>query len=190
MPVRMDGWLTADPRTSAAIRAGRQTQVRVPAGAPLAALAPGARIGLREACIPGRHGAGGEVTTALPHADFVCFPDGERLGRDGTRWQGNAPRDAEEQWLAAVHMPGWACRAVLVVEAVRMEPLQSLDRTALRAHGWRGLFRKRAFIRHWDTLHAVPGLRWANDPQVAVIGFTNSDQAARLEPVEPQASDR
>jgi hypothetical protein len=168
----MEGWFTADPRTSTAIRSGRQTELRVPVASPLAALAPGARIGLREACIPGRRGAAGEVTTALAAATFVCFPDGERVGTDGTRWQGKPPRDAEEQWVAALHMPAWATRAVLTVRSVRTERLDAINRSALAASGWRGLLRKRGFIRHWNTLHPVPGLRWADKPAVAVLSFT------------------
>jgi hypothetical protein len=168
----MDGWIIVDPGTAAALLAGRKTQARVPLASPLTHLRPGARIGVREACVPGRlRENGAEVTTALASATHACFPDGTRRARDGSTWRGSPPRDVEEQWLAAVHMPAWACRIALTVEWTRPERLNAITRADLAAEGWRGLLRKRTFIRHWNASHCMAGLRWEDDPQVAVIGF-------------------
>jgi hypothetical protein len=176
----MEGWFTAEPQIAAAALAGRLAELRVPQASPLARLAPGARIAMREACIPGRHGAAGEVTTALASAQFLCFPDGERRAPDGTRWQGTPPRDAEEQWVAALHMPAWASRARFVVTAARTERLQAVGRMGLRASGFGGLLARRGFARHWDATHPIEGLRWRDDPVVVVLALGLIEAGAPL----------
>lgn len=176
----MEGWFTAEPLIAAAALRGRLAELRVPPASPLARLAPGARIGMREACIPGRQGAAGEVTTALATAQFLCFPDGERRMPDGTRWQGQPPRDAEEQWVAALHMPQWASRARFTITGVRTERLQAIGRKSLRASGFGGLLARRGFARHWDATHPIEGLRWRDDPEVAVLALGLIEAGAPL----------
>jgi len=154
-----------------ALMSGRQRQVRVPLVAPLASLAAGARIALAEAVVPGRFGDSGELATDRRRAAHVAFADGWRRDRHGQMWRGPAIADAAEKWLPAVHMPDWACRLVLCVAWTRSESLHAITRADARAQGFGGLLPRRAFARHWDATHGFAGMRWADDPQVVVLGL-------------------
>lgn len=174
----IDGWVLADPAMARAILTGRQRQMRVPLAAPLAAIAqPGAVLGLREACVPGRRRSDGvEMATDRARAEFVAFADGWRRDRSGRQWRGAVPRDAAEKWLAALHMPPWATRARIVIERRRTSPLRAIGPEDLAAEGYRGLLplawlMRRRFARRWDVLHPQGGLRWRDDPAVAVLSF-------------------
>lgn len=129
---------------------------------------------------------GRELLTSLARADFVVFADGWRRTREGGGWQGKPPRDPNEMWIAAPHMPHWACRIVLQLQGLRTEYLHDITPDALRAEGlipliggllWRWqkpvpgwhLSARRAFAAKWDITHPVPGLRWADNPQVLVL---------------------
>jgi hypothetical protein len=164
--------LLADPAMARALLGGRQSQVRVPLAAPLAKLGPGARIALAEPVVPGRFADGGELATDRRRAAHVAFADGWRRDRDGRMWRGTPLADVAEKWLAAVHMPDWACRLVLRVVWTRVEPLHAITRADARAQGFGWLLPRRAFARHWDATHGFAGMRWADDPSVVVIGLT------------------
>lgn len=175
---RIDGWVLADPAMARAILGGRQRQMRVPLAAPLAQQATeGAVIGLREACVPGRRRSDGrEMATDRARAEFVAFADGWRRDRNGCQWRAEPPRDAAEKWLAALHMPTWATRAELVIERRHDARLQDLCAEDLVVEGYRSLlpvafWSRRRFIRRWDVLHPQEGLRWADNPAVAVLRF-------------------
>jgi hypothetical protein len=191
----MAGWgehlthsIIVDPGAAGALLAGSKTQMRVLAGSRLSACAAGDRMWVREACIPGRMGDGGEVSTDRRRAEFVVFPDGWRRYPDGSGHRGAVPVDAQDKWIGAMHMPRWACRMELVVEWTRAERLQAITHGDARAEGvrkvlggvvWRlpkprpGVFvsARRAFARGWDVDHPLAGARWADDPAVVVIGF-------------------
>ncbi|WP_408590464.1 hypothetical protein [Novosphingobium sp.] len=177
-PTQIDGWVLADPKMARAILTGRQRQMRVPLAAPLAAIAcEGAVIGLREACVPGRRRSDGvEMATDRKRAEFVAFADGWRRDRSGRQWRAESPRDAAEKWLAAMHMPGWATRAQLVIERRTTCRLRAIGAEELVAEGYRTLlplafWSRRRFAARWDVLHPQCGLRWADDPEVAVLRF-------------------
>jgi len=164
--------LLADPAMARALLNGRQRQVRVPLAAPLANLRPGARIALAEAVVPGRFADGGELATDRGRAAHVAYADGWRRDRQGRMWRGPPIADAAEKWLAAVHMPDWACRLVLCVVSTRTESLRAITGADARAQGFGGLLPRRAFARHWDSTHGFAGMRWADNPQVVVLGLT------------------
>lgn len=165
---------------------GRKTQVRVGAGHRLGELSPGAIIFGHEACAPGRVQDGTELLTDLGRAEFVVFADGWRRDRAGHSWKGRPPVDPNEKWIAAPHMPRWACRIALELVSLRTEQLQDITTRDLRADGlvpylggllWRWpaagsglhLSARKAFARCWDVTHPVPGLRWADNPAVIVL---------------------
>ncbi|MBT2185370.1 hypothetical protein [Sphingobium nicotianae] len=178
----------ADPGMAAALLAGRKTQMRVLVHSPLAQVAPGERIAVREACIPGRYVAGQVYSTSPANATFVIFPDGWRQHSDGSVKRGRRPTDPDHLWIPAIQMPDWAGRATLIIERVRTERLQRISRRDVRAEGavpllggllWRWpppmpgryLTASRAFAHYWNVRHAMPGERWEDDPPVVVLGF-------------------
>lgn len=183
-----DPFLLADPGMAAALLSGGKTQMRVLPDSPLARLSPGDRVAMREPCIAARMAAGRVHATALAHAEFVIFADGGRRHRDGSVSRGRRPTGSDHAWITAMHMPRWASRATLVIEATHRERLRHIARAAIRAEGamplaggllWRwprpipGLHRgaRRAFAHLWDLRHDRPGTRWADDPEVVVLTF-------------------
>ena len=182
----MEHSVILDPASARALLNQRKTQLRLCAGHLLGNVAPGKRICGREACAPGRLQNGKEILTTLQRAEFVAFADGWRQDRAGHGWRGSKPHDPNEMWIGAVHMPAWACRIELELRSLRSEQLQAITAKDLSAEGvslvlggllWRGpkplpgLYRsaRRAFAAHWDVTHPVPGLRWADNPQVLVL---------------------
>lgn len=182
----MEHSVILDPASARAFMEQRKTQFRVSAGHVLGSLGPGRRILGREACAPGRLQNGKEILTNLQRAEFVAFADGWRQDRAGHGWQGSKLQDPNEMWISAVHMPAWACRVELELRTLRSEQLHAITAKDLSAEGvspvlggllWRGpkplpgLFRsaRGAFAAHWDVTHPVPGLRWADNPQVLVL---------------------
>lgn len=179
----------AEPGAARAMLDGRKTQLRVLAASPLAGAMPGARVRVREAIVPARHENGQDYATALSKATFAIFPDGWRQPRTGEGWQGRPPADGDHIWLTALHMPHWACRAMLTVEWRREERLQCIGREDIRAEGarplaagllWRwprpahglSLTPRGAFARHWNLYHPTAGERWQDDPDVIVLGVS------------------
>lgn len=180
--------LIVDPGMAEALRMGRKTQARVGAASPLAHCQPGDRIRVLEACIAARIEAGREFSTELRRAEFVIFPDGTRRWPDGRAERGKRPGKGDYKWVTALQMPRWATRLTLVLESLRTERLQAITQRDARAEGarpllggllwrWPGapsglhLSPRRTFSAHWDMQHPTPGERWADDPQVAVLGF-------------------
>jgi len=183
----MSAFVLADPGIARALLTGRKTEMRVLARGPLAAVAPGERIQVREACIPARIVGGKLHATDRRRAELVVFADGWRQYRDGSHERGRRPTDTYSQWLGAMHMPGWAQRLTLRVDSVRIARLQQMTHAEARAEGvipvlggllWRWpkpiqghyVDPRRAFRAHWDLLHA-PGGRWTDNPEVVTIGL-------------------
>lgn len=179
-----------DANAVRALQGGRKTQTRLLSTSPLAACQPGDRLWVKEACAGGRIAAGEsrEYFAAMRSADFVVFPDGWRQHRDGRGRAGPKPTSRALQWTPAIHMPRWASRATLIVESVRIEPLQDIGQSGIAAEGqftrfaglfwrWRrpmrGVWREpsRAFAALWDAAHGTLGERWEDNPQVIVLGF-------------------
>lgn len=192
----MTAFVIAEPAIAAAFLSGRKVEMRVLARGPLAAVASGDSIRVRESCIPARIVGGKLHATARNRADLVVFADGWRQYRDGSHERGRPPTDSYDQWLGAMLMPIWAARLTLVVAWVRPGRLQPMTRADARAEGvlpslggvlWRWpapirgryLDPRHAFRAHWDLLHA-PADRWADDPEVVTLGV-------RAEPIAPTA---
>lgn len=100
-----------------------------------------------------------------------------------------------------MHMPRWASRLTLFVEAVKVEPLQAISRDdaiaegiarigggVLRWENWSGAEGQSAtspqvaYALLWNSLHAAP-VDWNGNPQVVALTFRvergNIDQIAR-----------
>ncbi|MBB3861469.1 hypothetical protein GGQ88_002753 [Novosphingobium hassiacum] len=178
--------ITFDPASARALLEGRKTQVRLGAGHWLGRLEPGEIIFGHEACAPGRVQDGVELLTDIKRAEFVAFSDGWRRDRAGNGWQGRPLVDPNEKWIAAPHMPAWACRIRLELVSRRTEQLQDISLHDLTAEGlvsylggllWRWpasgsklhLSARKAFAACWDTSHPVPGLSWADNPAILVL---------------------
>ena len=162
--------------------------MRVLASSPLAAVAPGDRIRVRESVIAARVRDKKVFATSLARAELAIFPDGWRQHRDGQGEQGRRPTDPEHQWIGAMHMPRWASRMTLAVERVASGQLQEITAAEARAEGatpllggllWRwpapipGVHRgaRRAFAHHWDIHHSALGECWADNPAIVVLEF-------------------
>jgi hypothetical protein len=180
--------IIVDPGMARALISGRKRQLRQLAAGALAQCAPGDRIAVREACIPGRIEDGRAYSTVRARAEFVTFPDGWRRHRDGSGHAGRPPVDIGHRWIAATHMPRWACRMTLLVEWTRTEPLRAITTGDIRAEGalmlplgllcrWPrpipGIHpgARRAFAAYWNINHGTAGERWEDNPLVTVLGF-------------------
>lgn len=85
------------------------------------------------------------------------------------------------RWRPGIHMPRWACRLVLEVVAHRVERLQGISPSEIKAEGISipdqgsqkdyvmgmiGTFRE-----GWDRLNAARGYGWDKNPEVKVIQY-------------------
>lgn len=180
--------LIVDAGIASALLAGRKTQLRVSASSALSRCVADDCIRVRESCLVARHEAGRDIVTTAAKAEFAIFRDGWRQYRDGSGTPGRPPGNSDYKWIAAGHMPRWASRIALIVEAVRHERLQQVTRRDVRAEGaypmlggllWRWphpipgrhLTARQAFARYWNVNHPTPGDRWEDDPTVIVIDF-------------------
>lgn len=187
-PMQAEPSLIVGPGMARALLCGRKTEQRVLVTCPLARCRPGDRIWVREACIATRDEAGQEFATSRHKAEFVVFTDGWRHYRDGHDHIGPPLPNRERRWIASVHMPRWASRITLAVDAVRRERLQAITDRAIRAEGavpvlggllwgWPRpipglhLRARHAFAKQWNLTHCGPGERWEDDPAVAVLRF-------------------
>ena len=131
---------------------------------------PGSRLWVREA-----HAlVDGPAWSGLP---CTAGPDGRwayyREGFDRT----------EPRWRPSIHMPRWACRLTLRVEAMRCESVQAIgDVDALaegitytEGHAHRGQSPRDVFAELWDSINAGRGFAWARNPWVWVVTFSQED---------------
>lgn len=131
----------------------------------------GDRLYVREAWAPNEGTGGGHVYRAEHGAaDGVSIYDLKA---------GGLPTLHVSRWRSSTHMPRWASRLTLIVEGVKVEPLQAITLGDICAEGlaksiydfkpvqrgfdvWREL---------WDTLHTKPGERWEDNPHVVALTF-------------------
>lgn len=178
-----------DPAAVRSLIAGERTQARRLASSPLRACRPGDRVWVKEACIGAvRDDAAREISAPMRSAEFAILVDGWRQYRNGQARTGHPPTNTGLAWIPAIHMPRWASRVALVVEAVRIERLQAISRDDIRAEGlrpvlagllwrwqppFRGLWRDplRAYTAMWNAAHGTEGERWEDDPETVVLTF-------------------
>lgn len=109
-----------------AILDGRKTQTRRLAASPLRRCEPGDLLYVRETFRHWRGSASGK--TAIYSADdrWIDWGSGENFIQ-------------KVQWLSpatpSIHMPRWASRITLRIEAVRVEPLQAISEEDAKAEG-------------------------------------------------------
>lgn len=128
---------------------------------------PGSRLWVREAHVL----VDGPAWSGLP---CVEGPDGRwayyREGFDRT----------EPRWRPSIHMPRWACRLTLRVEAVRCGRLHAIDDadalaegiTYTEGHAHRGVSPRDVFAELWDSINARRGFAWQASPWVWVVTFS------------------
>lgn len=164
-----------------ALLAGRKLQTRRLATSPLSRCAVGDRLYVREAFFP-RPGL--PATIAVPRY---------RANEDRPEWS--------VLWKPSIHMPRWASRMTLIVDAIRIEPLQEIAEADAEAEGavcynadgidvWyvpgagipHTATAKDCFAGLWNSLHRAEGERWGDNPQVVALTFrvehTNIDRIA------------
>lgn len=90
-----------------------------------------------------------------------------------------SPTDGKDgMWRPSIHMPRWASRITLEIKNVRVERLQDISVSDVRAEGIeKGLLdtsyeMKEHFRELWDSINGKkPGASWKDNPWVWVIEF-------------------
>jgi hypothetical protein len=175
-----------------ALLAGRKTQTRRLATSPLRRVDAGDRLYVRE------HWRGRARMDAYAPRQFTKDPsriaylaDGKPVDCPLGEWTWGKHRQG-------MHMPRWASRLTLIIEAVKIEPLQMLEgqhpleSEALaegvhRIHHGDGDHYYSAFRDHpdphnwtdptdafrelWNSLHTTVGERWEDNPDVVALTF-------------------
>ncbi|HEX9947366.1 MAG TPA: hypothetical protein VGA98_07495 [Allosphingosinicella sp.] len=168
----------------------RKTQTRRLATSPLRRCEPGDRLWVRENF---RHWQGSASRkTAVYAADGLWWDH-------GSGWQG---KPEGISWCSpvtpSIHMPRWASRLTLLVEAVRVEPLQAISAADALAEGINTIqfypdegfplcdgyshlkndgksilqpTPQGAYENLWRLLHTKEGQRWEDNPDVLVLTF-------------------
>lgn len=115
---------------------------------------------------------------------YITLAQNERMPGDKWNPQLNMPvrmlykADADAQdwqlpgsWTPSIHMPRWASRVTLRVEAVRVERVQDITPASIAAEGLdAGDYG--AYASLWDKLNAKRGYGWETNPWVWVIEFS------------------
>lgn len=180
-----------------ALLAGRKTQTRRLATSPLRRVEVGDRLYVREGWRAG-YGVDGyreDLGRCPKPREFPADSAVEYLA-DGARELGG-PR------YPSIHMPRWASRLTLIIEGVRVEPLQVISEADAEAEGITQLCApdakdgmrhfgvevndsvwptaSRAYRALWNSLHDDPH-DWASNPDVVALAFrvvrANIDRSA------------
>lgn len=163
---------------------GRKSQTRRLATSPLRRVAPGDRLYVRE-CVRAI-----ELERGDDVIEYRASP-ALQIGIENSitaaqRWSDlhhyNRKRGA---WVPAIHMPRWASRLTLVVDAVRFQQLRAIDLHDARAEGceirefWlfgadqaeRDRVGAQVYGALWDSLHTKSGERWDDNPHIVALTF-------------------
>lgn len=154
-----------------ALIAGRKTQTRRLATSPLRRCQPGDRLWVRERCRTYE-----SVDSRNPH-EVRYHVDGDemRLPAGVGHWN-SKPRPS-------IHMPRWASRLTLIVDAVRVEPLQAITEADALAEGTQeptlrdlcpdlaqaAWSERQVYSRLWNHLHGAES--WNANPDVVALTF-------------------
>lgn len=167
-----------------ALLEGRKTQTRRLATSPLRKCEPGDRLWVRETCwIAPPFWTDTPVNPCGPHRQEVAYKADDRRG-----YTAEAATDYKLKLRPSIHMPRWASRLTLIVEAVWVETLQAISSEDAIAEGvletefydraehkvaagapWSP--EKLAYADLWQSLHAGNGFGWEDNPDVLVLTF-------------------
>lgn len=162
--------------------AGRKTQTRRLANSPLRRCVAGDRLYVRE---------------AWSHTGDGVFEISQArlLGRGGVIYRADDdPRYPHAKFWPSLHMPREFSRLTLIVEGAKVEPLHAITNEDCIAEGvpvhpnhdaprngpaiddfarrWGMIsYYGGEFRRIWSVLHAKPGERWDDNPQVVALTF-------------------
>lgn len=167
---------------------GRKTQTRRLATSPLRRCEPGDRLWVKETWNAFVLSQDGECSWPMAtiakrdpredegrHHVVIDFPVAGLPGTDG----GKGP------FRPSIHMPRWASRLTLIVEAARVESLQAISEQDALAEGTQepslrelgdelaqaAWSERQVYQRLWQFLHEKPGQRWEDNPEVLVLTF-------------------
>ena len=150
------------PVMTRALLDSRKTQTRRLATSPLARCVPGDRLWVREMW-----------------ADMAALTDGDFQRQaiyraDPCECYGNEDEyvdvtASDMRWRPSIHMPRWASRLTLHVEAVRVERLQDITEVDAIAEGMDCSPARLLFQLVWESLHGAN--TWIANPHVVVLTF-------------------
>ena len=172
-----------------AVDQDRKTQTRRLASSPLARLKSGTRLWVRETFRFDVSYDGVKPVEIAPMANVLYAADGTSRCRTPEQFEPGKLRPA-------IHMPRFAARLGLVLESVRVEPLQAISEDDAVAEGLRlhyppanlgmphyvidGLDLPRqvsarmTYAALWQSLHRKEGERWEDNPDVVVLTFAKA----------------
>ncbi|RSV11632.1 hypothetical protein CA235_18345 [Sphingomonas sp. ABOLF] len=162
-----------------ALLAGRKTQTRRLATSPLRRVQPGDRLYVREAW---SHTGEGVWTIEDARRHILGGHPIYRAEHEGV---------PPLRWWPSLHMPREFSRLTLIVDGVKLEPLQDISEADGEAEGcvwdsadgldvWyvpgaemprNGATAAKCYSILWDSLHTKPGERWQDNPHVVALTF-------------------
>lgn len=174
---------------------GRKRQTRRLASSPLRRCEPGDRLWVRETFRRWQGSASGKTACYVADGVWLDHGSGWTGKPEGITWCTPA--------TPSIHMPRWASRLTLIVEAARIEPLQAITEADAIAEGCVWDDAKSSFwvpgVEHpnkdfpylsrptaremyaalWDTIHGSG--EWLKNPEVVALTFrVEADNIDRL----------
>lgn len=130
---------------------------------------PGDQLWVREAIFP----APLEMQTEPPRKTMwnIAYRDGQQLEKLAPAAY-NPTIYNYERWTPSIHMPRWASRIDLVITGVRVERLQDISNSDIRAEGaaqFGCTHHRLKFQSLWESIYGDSS--WQSNPWVWVIEF-------------------